>query len=46
MSDLQKEIYAILCNMSGEEVANALSNFYGNQIFTEEFKQFLIDEGE
>lgn len=35
-----------LSNMSGEEVAKAFSNFYGNQILTEEFKNFLIEEGE
>lgn len=45
MNRIQIYVYDQLCNMSGEDVANAFTNFYGNQLMDESFYKFLIDEG-
>lgn len=45
MTELQKKIWYKLCELDGEEVARLFTNFYGNQLLSEEFKEFLEDEG-
>lgn len=45
MTELQKKIWYKLCGLDGEEVARLFTNFYGNQLLSEEFKEFLEDEG-
>lgn len=45
MTELQKEIWYRLCELDGEEVARLFTDFYGNQLLSEEFKEFLEDEG-
>lgn len=45
MTELQKKIWYRLCELDGEEVARLFTNFYGNQLLSEEFKEFLEDEG-
>ena len=44
MDELQGRIWDFLCDMSGEEVARAFTNWYGNQLLDEEFAEFLSDE--
>lgn len=45
MNELQGRIWDVMCNMSGEDVARAFTNFYGNQLLTKEFAEHLVDEG-
>ena len=45
MTDIQIEIWEILENLSGEEVARLFTNYYGNQLLTEEFMEFIEEEG-
>ena len=45
MDEIQKKIWNTLCAMSGEEVARAFTDYYGNQLLDEDFKTALIDEG-
>jgi hypothetical protein len=45
MTELQKKIWYRLCELDGEEVARLFTNFYGNQLLSEEFKEWLEDEG-
>lgn len=45
MNELQGRIWDVLCNMSGEDVARAFTNFHGNQLLTREFAEYMIDEG-
>ena len=45
MTKLQIKIWEILCELSGEEVARLFTNYYGNQLLSEDFKDFLEDEG-
>ena len=45
MTELQKEIWYRLCELDGEEVARLFTNFYGNQLLSEEFKEWLEEEG-
>ena len=45
MTELQKKIWYKLCELDGEEVARLFTNFYGNQLLSEEFKEWLEDEG-
>jgi len=44
MTELQKKIWYRLCELDGEEVARLFTNYYGNQLLSEEFKEFLEDE--
>ena len=44
MTELQKKIWYRLCELDGEEVARLFTNFYGNQLLSEDFKEFLEDE--
>lgn len=45
MTRQQNQIWDILCEMSGEEVARAFTNYRGNQLLDEGFAEFLVDEG-
>lgn len=45
MTDMQEMMWDALCEMSGENVARVFTNYYGNQLLSEEFHQFLVDEG-
>lgn len=45
MTELQKKIWYKLCELDGEEVARLFTNYYGNQLLSEDFKEFLEDEG-
>lgn len=45
MDDIQIKIWEILENLSGEDVARLFTNFYGNQLLTEEFGEFIEEEG-
>lgn len=45
MTELQKKIWYRLCELDGEEVARLFTNYYGNQLLSEDFKEFLEDEG-
>lgn len=45
MDKYQIEIWDALCELSGEEVARLFTNYYGNQLLSEDFKEFLEEEG-
>lgn len=45
MTELQKKIWYKLCELDGEEVARLFTNFYGSQLLSEEFKEWLEEEG-
>ena len=45
MNELQGRIWDVLCNLSGEDVARAFTDFYGNQLLTESFAEHLVDDG-
>ena len=45
MNKHQKEIWYALCNLGGEEVLNLLTDYHGLQLLSEDFKEFLEDEG-
>lgn len=45
MSELQKQIWNALCKLSGEEVERLFTDYYGNQLLDEDFKEFIEEEG-
>ena len=45
MDKLQEEIWDLLCELSGEDVAKALTNYHGTQLLSKDFAEFLVDEG-
>lgn len=45
MTDIQEKMWDTLVEMSGEDVARAFINFFGDQLLSEEFHQFLVNEG-
>ena len=45
MNDMKEMMWDVLCEMSGEDVARVFTNYYGNQLLSEDFHQFLVDEG-
>lgn len=45
MTEVQNEIWDLLCELSGEEVANLFTNFYGNCLLDDRFREYLADEG-
>lgn len=45
MTPIQMEIWNKLCELDGELVACLFTNYYGNQLLDEDFKEFLEDEG-
>jgi hypothetical protein len=44
MTEMQEKMLDTLVEMSGEDVARAFTNFFGNQLLSEDFCQFLVDE--
>ena len=40
----QREIWDALCELSGEEVLNLLTDYHGLQLLDYGFKEFLEDE--
>lgn len=45
MTDIQEKMWDVLCEMSGEDVARVFTDYYGNQLLSDDFHQYLIDEG-
>ena len=45
VTEIQKKLWYILCECSGEDVARLFTNYYGNGLLDEEFYEFLKDEG-
>ena len=45
MDKHQREIWDTLCELSGEEVLNLLTDYHGLQLLSKDFKDFLEDEG-
>ena len=45
MLEHQKEIWEVLSELSGEQVANLFTDYYGLQLLDEDFKEFLEEEG-
>ena len=45
MWDYQEESWNALCELSGEKVANLLTDYYGLQLLDEGFRDFLEEEG-
>ena len=44
MDKHQREIWDALCELSGEEVLNLLTDYHGLQLLDYGFKEFLEDE--
>ena len=44
MTDTQEKMWDVLCEMSGEDVARVFTNYYGNQLLSDDFHQYLVDE--
>ena len=45
MDETQVKIWDTLCNLDGETVARLFTNYYGNQLLTEDFSEFIEEEG-
>lgn len=45
MTRQQMMMWDVLCGMSGEEVARAMTNYHGNGLLSSDFAEFLVDEG-
>ena len=45
MDKIQVKIWDALCNLDGETVARLFTNYYGNQLLTEDFSEFIEEEG-
>lgn len=45
MGEIQVEIWDALCNLDGETVARLFTNYYGNQLLTDDFREFMEEEG-
>lgn len=45
MNRVQTCIWDRLSEMSGEDVARALTDYHGNQLLSEGFYQHMVDEG-
>ena len=41
----QADIWYALCELSGEQVLNLLTDYHGLQLLSKDFKEFLEDEG-
>lgn len=39
------EIGDALCNLDGETVARLFTNYYGNQLLADDFREFMEEEG-
>lgn len=45
MDKLQCNIWDVLCDLSGEEVAQAFTTYFGNQLLNHSFAEHLVEEG-
>ena len=45
MDKHQREIWDALCELSGEEVLNLITDYHGLHLLDHGFKEFLEDEG-
>ena len=45
LTEIQKEIWNALSELSGEEVLNLITDWHGCYLLDEKFKEFLEDEG-
>lgn len=45
MDKIQIKIWDKLCELDGETVAELFTNYYGNQLLTEDFSEFIEEEG-
>ena len=45
MNEMQRKVWAVLANMSGEAVANAITDYHGLQLVDEGFARHLVEEG-
>lgn len=45
MDEIQEKIWDALIELSGEDVARLFTNYYGNQLLTDKFAEFMVDEG-
>ena len=45
MDKHQREIWDALCDLGAEEVLNLITDYHGLQLLSEDFKEFLEDEG-
>ena len=45
MDEIQVKIWDVLCNLDGETVARLFTNYYGNQLLTDDFHEFMEEEG-
>ena len=44
MDKIQIKIWDKLCTLDGETVAGLFTNYYGNQLLTEDFSEFIEEE--
>lgn len=45
MDERQEEMWDLLVELSGETVAQLMTDYHGTQLLDEGFRQHLIDEG-
>lgn len=45
MDKIQTKIWDKLCALDGETVARLFTNYYGDQLLTEDFSEFIEEEG-
>lgn len=45
MNELQKKMYDVFCNMSGDEVIRYITNYLGCQILTDGMANDMVEEG-
>ncbi len=45
MTEIQEAILNLLCELSGEEVAQLFTDYYGTQLLSDDFAEFIEDEG-
>jgi len=45
MDEIQGEIWDALCNLDGETAARLFTNYYGNQLLTDDSREFMEEEG-
>lgn len=44
MNKNQIEIWDAFCNLDGETVARLFTNYYGDQLLTDDFREFMEEE--
>ncbi len=45
MTEKQKQIWDVLCKLDGEMVARLFTDYHGNQLLNDGFREYLQDEG-